>query len=83
MSWLYRREGLKVPRKQKARGRLWPNDGSGVWPRPKYPNHVWSFDFVTTWTHDGRAVRLLCLVPLNRPVGEAPGHGLGKRADVG
>lgn len=41
-----RREGLKVPQKQKKKGRLWLNDGSCVRLRPERPNHVWSYDFV-------------------------------------
>ena len=44
------------------RGRLWLNAGSCIRLRPERPNHVWSYDFVTTWTHDGRPVRLLCLI---------------------
>ena len=50
---IWRREGLKVPQKQKPRGRLWLNDGSCVRLRPERPNHVWSYDFVSTYTHDG------------------------------
>jgi putative transposase len=42
---IWRREGLKVPQKQKPRGRLWRNDGSCVRLRPERPNHVWSYDF--------------------------------------
>jgi putative transposase len=37
---IWRREGLKVPKKHKPRGRLWLNDGSCVRLRPTYPNHV-------------------------------------------
>jgi len=59
---IWRREGLKVPQKQKPRGRLWLNDGSCVRLRPKRKNHVWSYDFVSTRTHDGRSVRLLNLI---------------------
>jgi transposase InsO family protein len=51
---IWRREGLKVPKRQKPRGRLWLNDGSCVRLRPEWPNHVWSYDFVSTTTHDGR-----------------------------
>ena len=43
---IWRREGLKVPKKQRPRGRLWFNDGSCVRLRPEYPHHVWSYDFV-------------------------------------
>ncbi len=41
-----RRERLKVPKKQKPKGRLWLNDGSCVRRRPQHANHVWSYDFV-------------------------------------
>lgn len=59
---IWRREGLKVPKKQKPRGRLWLNDGSCVRLRPERRNHVWSYDFVEAQTHDGRKVRLLTLI---------------------
>ena len=59
---IWRREGLKVPQKQKPRGRLWLNDGSCVRLRPERPNHVWSYDFVSAYTHDGRTVRMLNLI---------------------
>ena len=59
---IWRREGLKVPQKQRPRGRLWLNDGSCVRLRPERPNHVWSYDFVSARTHDGRIVRMLTLV---------------------
>jgi putative transposase len=59
---IWRREGLKVPQKQKPRGRLWLNDGSCVRLRPERANHVWAYDFVKAMTHDGRALRLLVLI---------------------
>jgi len=59
---IWRREGLKVPQKQKPRGRLWLNDGSCVRLRPTHENHVWSYDFVSARTHDGRSVRMLNLI---------------------
>jgi putative transposase len=59
---IWRREGLKVPQKQKPRRRLWLNDGSCVRLRPTHRNHVWSYDFVSARTHDGRAVRILNLI---------------------
>ena len=42
---LWRREGLKVPYKQRKRGRLWFNDGSCIRLRPEHPDHVWSYGF--------------------------------------
>jgi putative transposase len=59
---IWRREGLKVPQKQRPRGRLWLNDGSCVRLRPEHANHVWSYDFVSAMTHDGRTLRLLVLI---------------------
>ena len=56
---IWRREGLKVPQKQKPRGRLWLNDGSCVRLRPERKNHVWSYGFVSAKTHDGRTARML------------------------
>ena len=41
---IWRREGLKVPARQKPRGRLWLNDGSCIRLRPQHRNHVWSYD---------------------------------------
>jgi len=59
---IWRREGLRVPQKQRPRGRLWLNDGSCVRLRPERENHVWSYDFVSASTHDGRTLRMLTLI---------------------
>jgi putative transposase len=59
---IWRREGLKVPAKQRPRGRLWLEDGSCVRLRPERANHVWSYDFGSAMTHDGRTLRILTLI---------------------
>ncbi len=59
---IWRREGLKVSQKQPKKGRLWLNDGSCIRLRPEHPNHVWSYDFVESRTHDGRKFRMLNVV---------------------
>jgi len=59
---IWRREGLKVPQKQRPRGRLWLNDGSCLRLRPERANHVWSYDFVSAMTHDDRTLRMLTLI---------------------
>ena len=59
---IWRREGLKVPKRQPKRGRLWLNDGSCIRLRPLPDNHVWSYDFVSTRTEDGRALKLLTVL---------------------
>jgi transposase InsO family protein len=59
---LWKREGLKIPRKQPKRRRLWLNDGSCVRLRPERPNHVWSYDFVHARTSDGRGLKFLTII---------------------
>lgn len=59
---IWRREGLKVPKKQPKRGRLWLNDGSCIRLRPERPNHVWSYDFVQDQTEDKRSFRMLAVI---------------------
>jgi transposase InsO family protein len=59
---IWRREGLKVPKKQPKRSRLWLNDGSCVRRRPEHRNHVWAYDFVQDRTHDGKAFRILTVI---------------------
>ena len=59
---IWREEGLKVPKRQPKRGRLWLNDGSCVRLRPTHRNHVWSYDFVADRTHDGRSIKMLTVI---------------------
>ena len=59
---IWREEGLRVPRKQPKRGRLWFNDGSCIRKRPEYRDHVWSYDFVMDRTQDGRRLRMLTVI---------------------
>lgn len=59
---IWRREGLKVPARQRKRSRLWLNDGSCIRLRPERRNHVWTYDFVHERTHDGRALRMMTVL---------------------
>ena len=59
---LWRREGLKVPRRQPKRKRLWLNDGSCIRLRPAYRDYVWSYDFMQARTREGRSYRLLTIL---------------------
>jgi len=57
---LRRREGLRVPRKAAKRHR---RGRSTVDPhRAEYPNHVWSYDFVSDQTTDGKTLRFLTVI---------------------
>jgi putative transposase len=59
---IWRREGLKVPKKQSKRSRLWSNDGSCTRLRPQHKNHVWSYDFMIDRTANGRAFKILNVI---------------------
>ena len=59
---IWRKEGLKVPKKQPKRGRLWLNDGSCIRLRPECKDHVWSYDFVMDRTANGRALKILTII---------------------
>jgi len=43
---IWREEGLQLPHRHKKRKRLYHHDASVIRLRPKYPNHIWSIDFV-------------------------------------
>jgi transposase InsO family protein len=59
---IWREEGLKLPKKQPKRRRLWLSDGSCTRLRPEHKNHVWSYDFVEDKTHDGKKIRFLNII---------------------
>jgi putative transposase len=59
---IWQEEGLKVPRKQRKRRRLWLNDGSCIRLRPEYTKHVWSYDFLLERTSDGKPMRILNII---------------------
>lgn len=45
---IWRREGLKVPKRRPKRARLWMNDGSCIRLRPEHKDHVWPTTSFTT-----------------------------------
>jgi putative transposase len=59
---VWQEEGLQVPQKPPKKARLWLNDGSCIRLRPAHKNHVWSYDFVSEQTHDGRKFRILKII---------------------
>lgn len=59
---IWQEEGLKVPKKQKKRRRLYFNDGSCIRLRPLYNNHVWSYDFVKDRLSNGKSFRMLTVI---------------------
>lgn len=63
---LWRKEGLKVPDKQRKRGRLsillGTSENSCTRRQATHPNHVWSYDFVMDLTEDGRRLKMMPIV---------------------
>jgi transposase InsO family protein len=59
---IWRKEGLKVPKKQPKRGRLWLNDGSCTRLRPEHKDHVWSYDFMIDHTSNRKAFKILNII---------------------
>lgn len=62
---LWRREGLQVPpaRSKKSGKKAGGGEENSIWNLPSvYPDHIWTFDFMTDRTVDGRAFRILNII---------------------
>ena len=60
---LWKQEQMQVPRKQHRRRRLPGGSQNGcIRYRSTHRNHVWSYDFVSERTEDGRQLRLLVVI---------------------
>lgn len=58
---LWRREGLKVPKKKRKRRRLGMSENACHRRSAERPNHVWCWDFIFDRTTDGRALKWLSI----------------------
>ena len=56
---LWRAAGLQVARKRKKRKRLGTSDNGILRRRAERPGHVWTYDFLTDRTDDGRRLKVL------------------------
>ena len=59
---IWRRQGLKVTKKQKKRRRLWLKNGSTIRLRPEHRDHIWSYDILEDKTCNGRKFRILNII---------------------
>ena len=60
---LWKQEHLQVHRKQRRRRRLPGSSANGCARyRARHANHVWSYDFLTDRTEDGRQLKLLVVI---------------------
>jgi len=59
---LWRQEGLQVPRKRRKRRYSGVKDNSSSRVPALHKDHVWSYDFVSDQTEDGRRLKFLAVV---------------------
>jgi putative transposase len=59
---LWRKHGLKVPRKTRKRRRLGSSEGGITRHAAARIDHVWTYDFVKDQTADGRPIKILTVV---------------------
>jgi len=59
---LWREEGLQLPQRHKKKKWLYHKDSSVIRLRPKYPNHIWSIDFVHDKLSNGRSHKMLTVL---------------------
>ena len=60
---IWKEEHMQVPRKQRKRRRLPGSSANGcVRRRALHRNHVWSYDFLTERTEDGRQLRIRVVI---------------------
>ncbi len=59
---LWRREGLKVPKKQRKRRRLGKSENGCSHYKPEHKDHVWAWDFVHDRTSSGSPLKWLSIV---------------------
>jgi hypothetical protein len=60
---IWKEEHMQVPKKQRKRRRLLGASANGcVRHRATHRNHVWSYDFLTERTEDGRHLRILVVI---------------------
>ena len=59
---IWREEGLQLPARHRRRKRLYHHDASIIRLRPRFPNHVWSIDFVHDKLSNGRPYKMLTVL---------------------
>jgi putative transposase len=59
---LWKREGLRVPKRQKKKRRMGHGENGIMRRKAERLNHVWSWDFIWDQTEDGRMLKILPIV---------------------
>jgi putative transposase len=59
---IWQKEGLQVPYRHKFKKTKGSSQNSCVVKKAEYPNHVWTYDFMTDQTEDGRSLKFLTVL---------------------
>jgi len=73
---IWQKEGLQVPYRRKFKKAKGSSENSCALKKAEYPNHVWTYDFITDQTEDGRKLKLLTV--LDEFTRESPAIEVGR-----
>jgi putative transposase len=59
---IWQKEGLQVPYRRKFKKAKGTSDNSCAVKKVEYPNHVWSYDFISDQTEDGGKLKFLTVL---------------------
>jgi len=73
---IWQKEGLQVPYRRKFKKVRGSSENSCAVSKAEYPNHVWTYDFISDQTEDGRKLKLLTV--LDEFTRESPAIEVGR-----
>jgi len=73
---IWQKEGLQVPYRRKFKKAKGNSENSCAVKKAEYPNHVWTYDFMSDQTEDGRSLKLLTV--LDEFTRESPAIEIGR-----
>lgn len=59
---IWQKEGLQVPYRRKFKKAKGSSENSCAVKKAEYPNHVWTYDFISDQTEDDRSLKLLTVL---------------------
>jgi putative transposase len=78
---IWQKEGLQVSYRRKFRKAKGTSDNSCAVKKAEYPNHVWTYDFISDQTEDGGKLKILTV--LDEFTRESPAIELGRSIRAG
>ena len=59
---IWQKEGLQVPYRRKFKKAKGSSDNSCAVKKAEYPNHVWTYDFMSDQTENGRSLKIFTVL---------------------